>query len=333
MKFQQILALQKHITTSFASKQIPKSYLVIHPQREERRRLAEKISALTKAFVSFHEGCDWDTIYYKLSTGSLFSEEEVVVWDAGKNLDEMVIEKICRYMQNPSPYFFLIIGVESAKGIGALLDKTKQGLIVLDASEEKPWDKDKRMQQELYQEAKNLGKTVTPAALARMLAACGGDSFFAENELAKLVAYVGDRPSIGEEDVLAVGACSATSTNWQIAESFVWEGKFSYPEMDNSLFLALVAQIRFLLQQARQVGWLVQEKKQEDEIAKITGIRSNQLTKILDRLKKRKMEYFDRALELVYAEELRAKNSHLPARFLFDYLLLQMTQLKKVCFK
>jgi DNA polymerase III subunit delta len=334
LKFQQTLLLQKHIEESAHAGQIPRCYLIVHPQREERKRIAEKIGKkiglLKGAFTSFYEGNDWNFIHYKLSEGSLFQEETVIAWDGGKSLPEGSLGKILAYLQNPSPGFFLIIGVETTKGIQDLYEKAKKNLLFLDFSEEKPWDKEKRASQELLQEAKDQGKTLTAGALARLSSLPGADSTMLENELYKILAYVGDKKVITEEDVAAIGSYNTISTNWHIAEALIWGGKFSYPEVDSSLLLGLLTQIRFLLNQARQIGWLLEQKKSQAEIAKIANVRPTQLSKIIERISKREMVYFDRALSCIYQEEVRAKNTRLPADKLLLLLAMRLTQLKKV---
>ena len=111
MKFQQSLALQKHIESSFSVGQLPRSYLVLHPQREERRRLIEKITQklidYTQANIVFYEDADWGQVYNSLATPSLFGEEEVVVWSGFKKLPEEIPEKILNYILKPSLKAFL----------------------------------------------------------------------------------------------------------------------------------------------------------------------------------------------------------------------------------
>jgi DNA polymerase-3 subunit delta len=323
-------ALQKQVDEFFGKGEKPPIYLIFHPQREERRRLMEKLSQKiceqTEATLSFHEMASWEDVFYELSSPSLFLEKKVFAWDIGKNLEESVVEKIARYIQKPALDYFLIVGAESHKAVGSLV---KQNIITLDMAEEKPWDKEKRLQQELFLQAKNWGKTISPAAAAKLLAGSLGDSLFLENELAKLVCYVGQRRSIEESDVAQVGARSVASTTWQIAESLVWEGKFTSSEVDTSFLLGLLAQVRFLLQQARKVAWCIQERKGPEEIGKLVNLRASQLSKIIERVKKRRPEFFDQALALVYEEEVRAKNSGLCAGFLFSYFVLRITQMKK----
>ncbi|MES2199503.1 MAG: hypothetical protein V4489_04990 [Chlamydiota bacterium] len=331
MKFQQLVALEQHVESSFTAKNFSRLYLVVHSQREERRKLlekvSEKISGLAKAEVSFHEGRDWDFIYNVLGTPSLFGTQEVIVWDSSKGLPEEAEEKFLRYVANPSPWAFLLIGVDSFKSFSKLYKEASKDIVILDLSEEKPWDKEKRQQQEILQKVKQEGKNITPGALARLLL-ISEDSLTLESELMKVLSYIGDRSSIVEKDVEAVTAAPLV-TRWQMAEELIWENGKDYEIEDLSALLALVGQIRFLLHQARRISTYVQEKKSPESIMKAVNIRSAALQKTLQRIKSCKGEYFNSALAVLCDLEVLAKNSSLDSNFLFHYLRMQLAQLRQ----
>ncbi len=333
MKFQQILPLQKYIDSSFAGKKLPRSYLVVHPQREERRNLLEKISqklaSLTQAEVSFLEG-DFGQIYQTLATPSLFGSQEVVIWDDFKKLTEEVQQKIVSYILKPSPFSFFLIGMESSKAFPSLYTQVDKELVFLDVSDEKPWEKEKRVQQEVLLSLKEQGKTITPSALSILLSGTACDSLHLESEIAKTMAYVGERVSITEKDVLAIGSFAPLQNAWLQAEKVLWEEGASFDQVDTSFFLGFLGQVRFLAQQARQVAWLIKDKKEMDEIAKSTNIRTTQLPKVIQRVKSYKINYLDEALELVYNLEIMAKNSNLAALFLLDVLMIKLKKLRKL---
>jgi DNA polymerase III delta subunit len=145
LKFQQFSALQKHIHASVSLKQVPRSYLIIHPQREERRKLLEELgkeltTLYKNAATSFLEGeeASWGQVIDMLMSPSLFGDEQIIIWNGLKNLPEPVLEKSRSYILNPSPGAFFLMGAESAKVFSDLYQNTKKELILLDFSEEKP---------------------------------------------------------------------------------------------------------------------------------------------------------------------------------------------------
>ncbi len=344
LKFQQFLALQKHIQSSASVKQVPKSYLIIHPQREERRKLLEQLAleltAIYKNGVTLFLGVEeapWGQVYDALMTPSLFGEEQIVVWDGlnSKNVSEQVLaEKSRDYILKPSPQAFFLMGAEGAsKGFIDLYQNTKKELILLDFSEEKPWDKQKRVQQEMLLLVKKEGKSISPDAFSRLQFLAGSEPLILESELIKLITYVGDRKEISEKDVDAIASSSATATGWQLSEALVWGDTLSMPSasIDLSFLLALLGQVRFYIQQGRQVGFCLQQKMTQEEVSKeIPQLKPAQFQKISSSLRLRKMAYFDAALSSLYEVELLCKNSNFSPVFLFDLLQTKLTHLKQL---
>ncbi len=340
LKFLQFAALQKHLHSSASLNQLPRSYLIIHSQREERRRVLENLKDeilnyykdATSIFFDA-EQISWGQVHESLMTPSLFGEEEIVIWNGLKSLPEQVIEKSIEYILAPSSRAFFIMGAESSKGFADLYQKAKKELVLLDFSEEKPWDKQKRVHQEMMLLIKKEGKIISSDAFSRLVFLCGSDPLPLESEINKIIAYVGDRKEITEKDVSAIASPSSVATGWQLSEGLVWGDTLSMPHasLDLSFLLAFIGQVRFYLQQGRQVGWCLQQKMTPDEISKVLPqIKSSQLQKISASLRLRKMVYFDEALQILSEVELLSKNSNLSSVFLFDLLQTKLTHLKKI---
>ncbi len=331
MKFQQPSLLEKHIETGLGKKDFVSSYLVLHAQREERRKLLEhlilQLRTRLEAEVSFHEGKEWDVVYHALSSPSLFGNYEIVVWEAPKGVSEEDLEKLVKYLLSPSEKILLVIGAESFKPFSRLYEKVSKQLVVLDLSEEKPWDREKRQQQEVLQRVKEEGKTISPKALAGLLS-LSEESLSLESELVKVLTYVGDRSTVTEEDIAAVTSGSFIG-KWQAAEEIAWEKAKDREISDLSSLLALVGQVRFLLHQGRQIYFYLREGKSSEEIMKLLHIRQAGLQKTVGRIKSYRFEYLNSALSLLYDFELLCKSSSLDAKFLFRYLCIQFTELKK----
>ena len=334
VKLLQLNALQKQIESSFAAKELSRSFLVLQGVREERRSTLEKIgqqiAKLTGASVLFFEGEQWPRVCETLMSSSLFGEEEVVLWDVGKGIEKGVQEEVLSYIDKPSSRAFLVIGGESAKAFSPAYIQPRKGLVVLDRTEEKPWDKEKRLQQEALALAKASGKNLSAGALSRILASCKGEELLWKSELEKLFLYVLDRQAITEKDVLAICTSPSHQAGWNQAEALVWGGEFGCEEVDLSFLLALLGQVRFLVQQARQLAWLLEEGKSEEELLQLVRIKPLQLQKSRDRLRKYQIPYFEKALDALYEVELLAKNSSLAPKFLLDLLQIRFSQGRKI---
>lgn len=328
MKFQQRSALEKQIEQG----NFFRSYLIFHPNKEERKKLlaqvGDKITSAIQGKLSFCEGKDSESVYQILSAPSLFGDQEVILWDIGKGSEE-ILEKIQKYIIRPSPWAILIIGAEGMKPFASLYKGAEKEIGVLDLSEEKPWEKEKRQQQDLVQIVQQEGKDIAQAALLRLLSQ-SNDSFTLQSELSKVLAYVGQKKVITEQDVIDI--CSAGSAKgWQIGEEILWEKQGKWEEsMDASAVLALIGQIRFLVQQARQILWGLQEKKTMEELSKKYNLRPAALQKIISRLKLYSPLYLEEAFNLLYDIEILTKNSALETQFLFRYLCIRFTALKGI---
>lgn len=326
MKFQQRSALEKQIEQG----NFLRSYLIFHPNKEERKKLlvqvGDKIASAVQGKLSFCEGKDWESVYQILSAPSLFGDQEVILWDIGKTTEDL-LEKIQKYIFRPSPWAVLVIGAEGMKPFTSLYKGAEKEIGVLDLSEEKPWEKEKRQQQDLVQIVQQEGKDIAQSALLRLLSQ-SNDSFTLQSELSKVLAYVGQKKVITEQDVIDI--CSAgAAKGWQVGEEILWEKQGKWDEsMDASALLALIGQIRFLIQQARQILWGLQEKKTVEELSKKLSVRPASLQKIISRLKLYSPLYLEEAFNLLYDIEILTKNSALETQFLFRYLCVRFTALK-----
>lgn len=332
MKFLQPIPLQKHMEASAASGAVPAVYLVLHAQREERRRFLEKIAEtlalLTKAEIRSIDG-EWKDVYPLVATPSLFGEKEIILWSEGKELLEETLLKMKRYVASPSPSSYLLIGAEPSKELAKFYSECQKSIVLLDLSEEKPWDKEKRLEQELLLAVKNASKSVSKEAATLLLESVGGVSTALDSELAKLFLYVGDRAAIEVDDIKKICAPSSATTGWQMAEELLWEGKLPPQEKDLSFLLAFLGQLRFLLQQARTVGFCLRQKKSQEEIAKQVNLRAPQLQKITQRLQRSSLTYLEKALELIFEVELLSKNSSHAPHVLLELLQIKLNFLRK----
>ena len=333
MKFQQLLAIQKHIEVSFSLKQPPRSFLVVHPEKGERKRLlekiAEKIGSLSQGTPSFYEPEEWGKAYEILMSPSFFCKNEILVLDGIKTFSQDMERSLLSYILQPSPHVFLLLGGEPSKAMPPFYDKTKKELVFLDMGEEKPWEKEKRVQQELLIRIKEEGKSITPGALHLLLQSGSGDAQTVESELVKIFCFIGDKKVIVEKDVEEIATPHLDEMSWQQAERFIWEGHLSFSYPDLSFVILFIGQIRFLLNQARQVLWCQEQKKEAQEICKLANVKPFVLQKLQDRVRRYPSAYFEKALGLVYEIEKESKGGSLSAPFLLQLLQIKYVHLQR----
>jgi len=323
--FRQVTALQQQITPG----KIPRCLLVLQSSKEERKRTLERlgkhIEALVRGQLTYKEGGNWSSVASTLLSPSLFGEEEIVLWDVGGGPQKEDQAMILSYMQRPSPCAYLILGGESLKTF-SFLDKE---LLTLDLTEEKPWEKEKRLKHEAIAACRNLGKSLSPGALEKLFSSVEGEESLLSSEIQKLVLYVGERKEIGEQDVTTIGAKPLHQAGWHQAESLIWGGIFSHAEVDLSFLLGLLGQMRFILQQARQASCLLEEQRSEEEMSKLLRLKPFACQKLLERLRPYESSYFALGLDILYDVEFQVKNSVLAPKFLLDLLRLRFAKARK----
>jgi len=105
--------------------------------------------------------------------------------------------------------------------------------------------------------ARSLGKQIENEALQSLVALTGGNYRAIASEIEKLATYIGDRKTIEQADVNAVGSASAESLPWDLLDA-IGERKLSKAlevldrllfqgEKDVGLLFAMVSRVRMLL--------------------------------------------------------------------------------------
>lgn len=278
LRLEQISLWDKHLQSEG---EIPNMSLISFPDREERKGLLDKMVRYiqkkhpkSSIFFADAEEVPWKQIWDQMSTLSLFKDPEVIIWDGVKQLTETQEEALIRLFGSSTKDLFLVFGSESAKSFSSLFQKASSGVMFLDLTGEKSWEKQKRLEQELYRWAQSEGKTLAPEAAYSLLALCGGDAVALESEWKKCLCFVAERSSILQRDVLAVGSASLHATGWQIAESWIWGGdlKASLPLIDLSFLLAFMGQLRYQLMQVNQMEVYCQRGAKMEEYAKALSL-------------------------------------------------------------
>lgn len=161
------------------------------------------------------------------------------------------------------------------------------GILTLDLSNEKPWDRKDRIAWILQAIAHKEGKALTCAKeLAQM------ESFgMMVSELEKLICYVGDEKEIGHEALLAVGATKGEMDRWRLAEECVFDRK-KHPLPEKNALYGLIGQVRYFL----QAGLKLQ-----------TGENVKMRAKLAEKARRYPKEYYAQGLIALAECEMRAK--------------------------
>jgi DNA polymerase-3 subunit delta len=237
---------------------------------------------------------------------SLLGGSPICFLDGTDDLSDTELDLLTHYVARPTSFSYLILGASSLKPLANLYDKGKKEIVIFDFSAEKPWQREKRMKKTVAAKFFKEGKTISPALIDLFFEGLPLEAGILEQEVIKLICYVGERKEIKLEDIQAISATCKTKEGWQIADDLVWSGKLLKIDEEVELF-ALIGQIRFYLEQGKSL---------QDISDGYPDISNSVLQKFS--AKPKKTTFFTKGLILLFEFELAAKNSGGDIRILFD---------------
>ena len=247
MKFSDINAFNEHLKATLNEGLSPIFKLII-PNDDERAEVADQLVKFIlkyKPHLRFVKTEDLEVAQNELNCYSLLGDYPLIFLDK--------IKKTFTFSVPDGAY--VILGMP--KSVAKLPEGT-----VLDLSKEKPWDKDKRIKQQIFAKAQKSGKQLEHGALEYMFSAIGPDLALLSRELEKLVCYVGEKQSIDLAAAQTLVTPSKEQSTWQIAEQLVWERRLPRKIASND-FPVLVGSIRYQLEVGEALHSLSADQFQE----------------------------------------------------------------------
>lgn len=321
MKYQNLPAFEKYLATNPIQEN--HLYLIIVGDDWERSQRMQDIVKRLKiegGRVEVYSPEDpFSSIFDALQTPSLFGGEAVVVLDGCELLKKQQVEQMGEFLKAHSFSGYLILG---SSGKTALSKVVEGKGVVFDLGDEKPWDREKRLSHSLIEKAKLAGKWLSADAASLLLERIGMDASSLSQEVDKLICYVGDRPTIERADIFRISASAATSTLWEMAEAFVWEGK---KEFDDDAFPQLLFALRSQFQMGLKMASLIEEKAQEEAWSvHFPKMWPRTLEKRKEQARQKGSLFFKKGLESLYKIEMLSRGGSSQTGAFLDFLLVQM---------
>jgi DNA polymerase III subunit delta len=288
-------------------------HLIISPCRFERRTLSDGIlSRLKPAQIERVEagGMTTERLMERLNTRSLFGETTAVVLEGIEKLKKAELDALASYIQNPSPFSYLILSGSSSK------IKPSSHVSVTDLSGEKPGAKQRRLRERFIQQAAVEKKVWDPAALEALLKLKDLDMASLDQEVFKLLCFIGERPRIELKDVQALCVGQPEALGWHTAEALIWDpASFRpVPIEEISDLLPLIGQIRYQLQTGCKIADLIKRQASLAEMQKeVPYLKEKYLQRV-----KLNPTFFKKGMELLFNLELACKSASVPPALLWD---------------
>jgi len=251
---------------------------------------------------------------------SLLGDDPIVVLDEAEKLSKKQIQSLCDQLTSPSSY--ILFGSRSK--VAPLFTLVEKEGVILDLLGEKPWDKEKRLIDQLSDRAKNAGKRITSEGASLLLERLGVDPALLESEIDKLICYVGDRNVITREDILSISPASKTATLWQTAEDVIWE-RGEFPPLDGTSFHGLIPALRNQLQLGLTLSTLIEERCPSDQWSKyLPKLWPKTLEKRSSQAARMGSSYFKKGLSKLLEVELLSRTNSTQYRALLDLFKAQI---------
>lgn len=313
MKYTQLKSFQKHLASA-APHHLCRLYLVAVTDDFERTKALDSILSYFQTPPVRLSGaqCELRECLDAMQSMSLLGES-VVVLDEVEKWGKKQIQTLCEQCTQSTAT--LLFGSRSKTALAQVVEK--EG-VILDLLEEKPWDKEKRLSDQLLERAKNGGKKLTPEALSLLFERLGPDPALLESEIDKLICYAGDRTQVTRDDVLSLSPASRSQTLWQTAEEVIWEGS-DFPTIDSTTFHGLMPALRSQLHLGLTLATLIEEKCPADQWSRyLPKLWPKTLEKRSSHAARLGISFFRKGLQKLFEIELLSRTNSTQYRALLD---------------
>ncbi len=323
VKLSNTVGFEKHLKEAFPSHLSPVYFVAISSETERRKMLHKIVSLLQQIdpLVQPHfyhaEENSIGVVLESLNTKPLLGAFPIVVLDGTEKLKKGDIQHLEPSITAPKGGY-LILGGSSLKGFS---EKVKKEMVILDLSDEKPWDKQNRIREWLIAYASKEKKKLAPDLISWLFTHLGTDLLTLEQELNKLITYTLGRELITSQDAKALSSAKEQVSSWQYAESLVWDGmiKGESPIQDVSSLLGFIGQIRYQLEIGYKISSLEKEGMPPFQIGEhFLQLKAGLFQKRIEIVRKRRPQFFKEALCALFQLELRCKTTSIDPFLLWD---------------
>jgi len=317
MRYQSLKAFEKHLADS-SPRHLCKCYLIQVADSGERA----KVMSLLLRYCLAPEGqllrmegdeANLPQLFDALQSRSLFGGETVVVLDLCDKLGKKEAEGLGEFLEKGSLAGSLMLGASGKTVLAKAVEKLG---VILDLSEEKPWDRDKRIGEGLQARAQSAGKRLGVGVVPLLFERLGNEVVLLDSEIDKLICYTGERLMIECADVLQISSASKMYSLWQMAEDLVWgEGTMVESEAFHGLIPSVRAQLQLGLKLAT---FLAEGTAIQCGAPHFPKMWPKLLEKRKEQAAQKGMVFFQRGLDLLFKVELLSRTGSSQVEALFD---------------
>lgn len=330
MKYTNLRAFEKHLESAYPQHKSP-VYLIL---AKDTASIRQAMSPFQKA-ANFSgktleaDGGGADRLAVELQSPSLLDPHRLIIVSRIHKANEALRQVLIEYLARPHEALDLVVTGESLPSNTKLYKAIEKAGVVLNVSgSAKPWEKEREMVDWLMVQGKAAGKSLEQQAAKSLIQHVGANLSSLEQELGKLICYIGDRPSITMADIDAVCPTVNQKTVWQLGEAIFSLNLSEAMSIGKALlgdqvpFILLLRQIRKQMQTDFQVLSLLAEP---DKIPKaFPYMKGRILQQHIENARRYGAERFKRGLIEIDRTELEAKNSGIDDECLLELLIAKL---------
>lgn len=326
MKFQKLETFEKHLKEAYPQ-HLSSVYIILTTNEEQWKKILSNSLGLFKHDYDEKRCPSLNDVFSHINGRSLLSTKSLAVFENLDDLSSNEIEALVTYLKNPNPHALLLMGSSNGKNVTQLYKSSKKEIVILDLSEEKPWDEKARVQKGVVQTLHQEGKQIDVDAVEKLLE---GDRASLDQEIAKLLCFVADRKSITRKDVETICCKSEEEVSFEHAKNLVWEGSKKPPYIsDISILLSFIGQLRSQLEIGLKMAAMLSQGKSPDEIATaFPRLFPKALKQCIDGARIKKTDYFRNGLIALFNLEFGIKTSLGKPEVLFSIFCAKLQERK-----
>ncbi len=327
MKYQSLTAFEKHITQA-APDHFASIYLIALSDDYERHTLIKRLAKELGSLESLNAGeTPVPELIGRLNTLDLFGDRAVISFDQIDKLKTSEVNQLLPYAAQPARSKVLILGAASLKSLKTLCQQLMREAVILDLCGEKPWERKKRMESTLFALAHQRGKQIGRDVAEYLLTQVGLDYAALENELVKLITFVGDKKELVLSDAQKICCALPESTTWQLSEKLIWQQQLVPPPMpfESQHLFPLIGQLRYQLELGEQIKQhLIHGENNVRIAARFPNLRPQMIEKYVGFAARLSSDHFRKGLKALHLVERQAKNGQRSALLLWEIFAAQM---------
>lgn len=338
MKLTQLRAFEKHLEGA-SPNHFSLLYIILGKDSFQRKMAIDRlVLALRKGSSSFEfqtldaERISTKELMQELNAMALFAMQRAIVIENADKLDKESMTALEHYFEKPNRSIFLILTASSLHHGTNFYKKSEKIGIVLEFPEEKPWEKERSVQEWIAATTAAENKTIDSHCCQLLIKLLGTQQELLHNELQKLFCYVGNRTHITPQDISAIVSSIPLDNGWQLGEAiFRRDGAAALQIckgilLDDTPFFVLLRQLRSQFQTEIQVCSILSQGGGPSEVAKhFPYMKGTILERHIALSQGYGMQNFKAGLLNIDEAELQAKNSGLSTDFLAERLMIKLT--------